>query len=232
MFIFLPKPIYHFITDYRLGGPLVILLGLMVVWLFIQAVYLLRFLGKRIRLLHTMCIGKIYIFVANPFWFFGIHRDKVDFYLKNGENVLAIKIMGTFCPGMEFCFLDKIRFYKQRHIAVGSQLVMIACGYSKERMLPEIDFFYQAERFGIGREQIVPTLLFCPAPYKITACRQPMQRGERKNLVDYAARFGYGASYHTGDMLFGQMILDTATLRKLFRRLSDEGKPTASCKMR
>ena len=48
--------------------------------------------------------------------------------------------------------------------------------------------------------------------------------------IALAARFGYGASFHTGDMLFGRQIMDTSSLARLLRRLSEEGTPNPLAK--
>ena len=100
MFTFLPKPIYEWITDHRLGGLLTILIGLCILWSFVQVKYLLRFLSKRGKLLHAMWLGKKHIHIVNPLWFFGFQKDKVDFYLSDGEKTFAIKILGAFRPGI------------------------------------------------------------------------------------------------------------------------------------
>lgn len=67
MFTSLPKPIYEFITDYRLGGPLAIMIGLFLAWLFVQSIYLLRFLNKRSKILRTICLCKRKFRIVNPF---------------------------------------------------------------------------------------------------------------------------------------------------------------------
>ena len=211
MFSFLPKPIYHVITDLHLGGALVILIAALFVWLFIQAVYGLRFLHKRWRLLCIVHRDKGRIFVANPLWFFGFHKDKPDFYILNGEKTFSVKVIGAFHPGVEFRFSDGEHYRKQRHICLGSQLVMIACGYGKAKTLAPIDFAFQCENFGIEKERVIPTFLFCPAAYQITAGgATPHGR-----LADFGTRFGYGISFHVGDTLFDHHIMDTSTLKNL-----------------
>lgn len=214
MFSFLPKPIYHFITDHHLGGVLVILLAALFLWLFIQAIYCLRFLHKRWRLRRIVRRGKGRIFVSNPLWFFGLHKNKPDFYISNGEKTFSVKVIGAFHPGVEFRFSDGEHYRKQRHISLGSQLVMIACGYGKEKTLAPIDFTFQCEKFGIERERVIPALLFCPAAYQITAGGAI----QRRRLADFGTRFGYGASFHAGDTLFDTLLMDTGTLRNLCKR--------------
>lgn len=214
MFSFLPKPIYHVITDLHLGGALVILIAALFVWLFIQAVYVLRFLHKRWRLLCIVRRDKGRIFVANPLWFFGFHKDKPDFYILNGEKTFSVKVIGAFHPGVEFRFSDGAHYRRQRHISLGSQLVMIACGYGKEKTLAPVDFTFQCEKFGVERKRIIPTLLFCPTAYQITASGAP----PRRRLADFGTRFGYGVSFHAGDTLFDTVLMDAHTLRSLCKR--------------
>lgn len=68
MFTFLPKPIYEWITDHRLGGLLTILIGLCILWSFVQVIYLLRFLSKRGKLLHAMWLGIRTGVISNLLW--------------------------------------------------------------------------------------------------------------------------------------------------------------------
>ena len=202
MFTFLPKPIYEWITDYHLGGLLTILIGLFILWLFVQFIYLLRFLNKRTKILFAMHHGKEKIHIANPLWFFGAQKDKVDFYLVNGEKIFAIKILGAFRPGMEFCFVSKTEYHLQRHIILGPSMFMLACGYGKKKQLPNIDFTYQCDTFGIDQEKIIPVLLWNPAAYCIST--RPT-----------ATKNAPSSTYHTGDVLYGKLLMDSHILKKI-----------------
>lgn len=83
-----------------------------------------------------------------------------------------------------------------------------------EKTLAPVDFTFQCEKFGIERERIIPTLLFCPAAYQITAGGAPPCR----RLADFGTRFGYGTSFHAGDTLFDTVLMDAHTLRSLCKR--------------
>ena len=202
MFTFLPKPIYEWITDHRLGGLLTILIGLCILWSFVQVIYLLRFLSKRGKLLHAMWLGKKHIHIVNPLWFFGFQKDKVDFYLSDGEKTFAIKILGAFRPGIEFCFVSETEYYCQRHIMLDQNMVMLACGYGKKKRLPNIDFTDQCEAFGIDKETIIPVLLWNPSPHGISARSAIHEKNP-------------SSTYHAGDTLHGKLLMDSHTLKKI-----------------
>ena len=85
MFTFLPKPIYEWITDHRLGGPLAILIGLCILWSFVQAIYLLRFLSKRGKLLHAMWLGIRTGVISNLLWSGEALRERLDRLLPNNH---------------------------------------------------------------------------------------------------------------------------------------------------
>lgn len=202
MFTFLPKPIYEWITDHHLGGLLTILIGLCILWSFVQFIYLLRFLNKRIKILFAIRHGKEKIHIVNPFWFFGFQKDKVDFYLSDGEKTFAIKILGAFRPGVEFCFVSETEYHCQRHIILGLNMLMLACGYGKKKQLPNIDFTYQCDAFGIDQEKIIPVLLWNPGAYCILT--KPT-----------ATKNAPSSTYHTGDTLHGKLLMDSHTLKKI-----------------
>lgn len=122
----------------------------------------------------------------------------------DGENVYAIKVLGAFRPGIEFCFINETEYCRQRHIVLASNLLMLPCGYGKKQTFPNIDFTYQCESFGIDGKKVIPVLLWNPSAYCISAQQTSTNKMKRPSVI-----------YHTGDFIYDKLLMDSHTLRKI-----------------